>query len=56
MIILLGIFLCPKTAYLSSITPENIIKFTNQERMGNNLNTLTVNSLLEQAAKTKAIL
>lgn len=53
-IILIGIFLCPKTAYLSTITSENIIEFTNQERVKNNLNILTFNSALEQAAKAKA--
>jgi len=53
-IILIGIFLCPKIAYLSSITPENIIEFTNQERVKNNLNTLTFNSTLQQAAEAKA--
>ena len=53
-IILIGIFLCPKIAYLSTITPENIIEFTNQERTQNNLNILTFNSTLQQAAEAKA--
>ena len=42
----MGIFLLPKVAWLSSITEENIIRLTNNERMKNNLGTLTSNELL----------
>lgn len=52
--ILVGIFLLPNLAYLSSITPENIIKLTNQERQTAGLNILASNQLLTQAALTKA--
>lgn len=56
--ILIGIFLLPNLAYLSAITPEEIIALTNQERELAGLNTLTANQLLTQAAiaKGKAIL
>ncbi|MDD5071490.1 MAG: CAP domain-containing protein [Patescibacteria group bacterium] len=54
-VILLGIFLWPKTAYLSSITPEKIIELTNRERTENNLGPLTVNELLAKAAAEKAL-
>lgn len=55
---LVGIFLLPNLAYLSSITPEDIIALTNQERVEDGLNALTANQLLTQAAiaKGKAIL
>ncbi|MDO8592238.1 MAG: CAP domain-containing protein [bacterium] len=58
LVILLGIFLLPKTAYLSAITPEKLIELTNQERTGSGLNTLTANQLLTKAAilKGRAIL
>ncbi|MDD5031449.1 MAG: CAP domain-containing protein [Patescibacteria group bacterium] len=58
LVILLGIFLWPKTAYLSSITPEKIIELTNKERMENDLNVLNANQILAQAAaeKSQAIL
>jgi len=51
--ILLGIFLLPNLAYLSAITPEEIIALTNQEREAIGLNPLTANQLLIQAAITK---
>ncbi|MDD4271733.1 MAG: CAP domain-containing protein [Patescibacteria group bacterium] len=56
--ILLGIFLLPNLAYLSAITPEEIIALTNQARQTAGLNALTANQLLTQAAiaKGKAIL
>ena len=54
MVILLGIFLWPKIAYLSAITPEKIIELTNEKRMENNLGALTANELLAQAAAEKA--
>jgi hypothetical protein len=53
-IILVGIFLWPKTAYLSTITPEKIIELTNRERMENNLGALAANELLAKAAAEKA--
>lgn len=55
---LVGIFLLPNLAFLSSITPEEIIALTNQEREAAGLNVLTANQLLTQAAiaKGKAIL
>lgn len=54
LVILLGIFLLPQTAFLSTITPEKLIELTNQERMDSGLNTLTVNQLLTKAAILKA--
>jgi len=43
----------PNIAYLSTITPEEIISLTNQERETAGLNTLTANQLLTQAAIAK---
>jgi len=54
LFILMGIFLLPKTAYLSTITPDNIIKLTNQERQELNLSNLTENTALNHAAEAKA--
>lgn len=54
LFILMGVFLLPKVAWLSSITEENIIKLSNQERSENNLGILTVNDLLTKAAYAKA--
>lgn len=51
--ILLGIFLLPQLAYLSTITPERIIELTNQERRSAGLNQLTSNQLLTEAAINK---
>lgn len=58
LVILIGVFLLPKIAYLSSITPEKIIELTNQERQKAGLSELTANQLLTQAAyeKGKAII
>lgn len=53
-IIVAGIFLLPKTAYLSAITPEKIIELTNQERIKSGLTILTSNPLLNKAALNKA--
>lgn len=55
---LIGIFLLPNFAYLSSISPEEIIALTNAEREAAGLNSLTANQLLTQAAieKGKSIL
>jgi len=54
----MGIFLLPNLAYMSAITPEDIITLTNRERETASLNVLTANPLLTQAAtaKGKAIL
>lgn len=58
VVALLGIFLLPKIAYLSTITPEKLIELTNQARTDLGLNTLTANQLLTKAAieKGQAIL
>lgn len=55
---LIGIFLLPHLAYLSAITPEEIIALTNQTRETAGLKALTANQLLTQAAiaKGRAIL
>lgn len=50
---LVGIFLLPNLAYLSAITPEEIIALTNRERETAGLNRLTANQLLTQAATLK---
>jgi hypothetical protein len=52
--ILIGIFLLPKIAYLSSITAEKLIELTNKEREKAGINILTTNQLLTQAAYQKA--
>lgn len=51
---MMGIFLLPNTAYLSTIDSENIINLTNKERKSNGINTLTANQLLTKAAYDKA--
>jgi len=53
-IVMMGIFLLPNTAYLSTIDSENIINLTNKERKSNGINTLTANQLLTKAAYDKA--
>lgn len=50
---LIGVFLLPQVAYLSTITPEKLIELTNQERQAAGLNSLTANQLLTQAAILK---
>lgn len=52
--IILGIFLLPKLAFLSSITEQNIIKLTNEERVSLGIPALTTNDLLTKAAYAKA--
>ncbi|MEA3449628.1 MAG: CAP domain-containing protein [Patescibacteria group bacterium] len=52
--VLLGIFLLPKLALLSAITPETIIKISNQERKKYGLEALSANQSLSQAAYRKA--
>ena len=54
LIIIIGIFLLPKTAQLSVITPEKLIELTNQERLKAGLTPLTANQLLAKAALAKA--
>ncbi len=49
----MGIFLWPQTAWLSTITPENIINLTNRERQKQDLPPLTANQLLTKAAYKK---
>lgn len=53
-LVILGIFLLPKNAYLSSITPDNIISLTNAERQKAGLNPVRLNSQLTAAAEKKA--
>lgn len=53
LVILIGIFLWPKIAYLASITPEKIIELTNEERTESNLDPLSTNQLLTKAAYDK---
>ncbi|MBU4217019.1 CAP domain-containing protein [Candidatus Parcubacteria bacterium] len=52
--IILGIFLLPKLAFLSSITEQNIINLTNKERVSLSIPALTTNELLTKAAYAKA--
>ena len=54
LVIVIGIFLLPKTAWLADVTPEKLIELTNQERLAAGLNTLTANQLLTKAAWEKA--
>ncbi len=53
LVLLIGIFLLPQTAYLSDITPEKLIELTNRERKAAGLNSLTANQSLTQAAILK---
>jgi len=52
--VILGIFLLPKLAFLSSITEQNIISATNKERVGLSIPALSTNELLTKAAYAKA--
>lgn len=54
LLLFAGVFLFPKIAYLSTITPEKIIELTNQERIKKNEKPLTANQHLSQAAYNKA--
>ncbi|MFW5888614.1 MAG: CAP domain-containing protein [Patescibacteria group bacterium] len=54
IIISVGIFLFPNRAYLSTITSDNIIKITNQERQKRGMPALNSNNTLEKAARKKA--
>lgn len=53
VIVLMGVFLLPKTAYLSTVDANIIIKLTNKERNSQNLNTLESNDILAKAAYAK---
>jgi hypothetical protein len=54
LIIVIGVFLFPKTAYLSSITPERLIEMTNIERREAGTHGLEENVYLKEAALRKA--
>lgn len=54
IVIMVGVFLLPKTAHLSTITEEKIVELTNIERTSSGLPTLSVNDKLTAAAKAKA--
>jgi len=53
LILVLGVFLLPKLAFLTSITEESIIELTNEERQAHGLQALTANQLLAKAAYDK---
>lgn len=55
LLLVMGVFLFPKTAFLSTISPEKIIELTNIERVENNLTPLRASQYLAQAAHNKAI-
>lgn len=54
LIVLMGVFLLPKTAYFSTINAENIIELTNKTREKADASPLTANQLLTKAAYEKA--
>ena len=47
-------FLFERTNFLSAVLPPVLVDLANQDRIGNQVATLTVNPLLEQAAQAKA--
>jgi hypothetical protein len=53
-VILVGIFLLPKIGFMAALSPGQLINLTNSVRKENNLEILSVNSLLAEAAKAKA--
>ncbi len=53
-LVLVGLFLWPKTIYASAIEARHIIELTNQVRIENGSSPLTANQLLTQAAYNKA--
>ena len=55
LLFIVGVFLFPNVAYLSSVSPERIIELSNQERISNGLDPLTANQYLSQAAYNKAL-
>ncbi|PLX21913.1 hypothetical protein C0584_01080 [Candidatus Parcubacteria bacterium] len=54
LLLFVGVFLFPKTAYLSSISPEKIVELSNKERIEKDLDPLSVNQHLSKAAYDKA--
>jgi hypothetical protein len=54
LVITLGIFLLPKTAFMATITPEKILELTNRERAKAGFNELKTNDRLILAAGAKA--
>ena len=52
--IMVGIFLLPNVAYLSSVSTEKLIELTNNERVLNEVAPLIVNDFLTEAANNKA--
>jgi|GEM_PF-2968121 len=54
IVMLITVFLLPKIASASSITPEKLIDLTNQEREKMGLNDLVASPLLAHAAQAKA--
>jgi len=54
-LLIVGVFLLPNSVALASdITPENLIKLTNEERIKHNLSPLSLNDKLKEAATNKA--
>ncbi len=54
IIIMYGIFLLPKVAYLSTVETNNILNLINNERVTKDLNSLKINDTLSLAAENKA--
>lgn len=54
IVIMIGVFLLPKTGYLANITSDKLIELTNEKRIEAKLEPLTSNPLLEEAARAKA--
>jgi hypothetical protein len=54
IVILVGVFLLPKTAHLSTISEAKIVELTNKERISAGLPSLAENARLYEAAKAKA--
>ena len=52
--IVAGIFLSPKNIFASDITPENLIRLTNDKRIKNGLKPLKIDFALKNAANEKA--
>jgi uncharacterized protein YkwD len=53
LLVLIGIFLMPKTAYLTTINQDSIISLSNEERQKKGLDPLEENKILSQAAYEK---
>ncbi len=54
-LLVVGIFLCPKTVVASEITSERIIELTNKERNKKDLDRIKVDKSLTKAANNKAL-